>query len=328
VADVDAEGVDTDNLLLNGSMEDGFYWRYPNHYVAHNWARWWIDGTILPEFDSTRESRPHYDGEKAQVYFKWGDSYTAGIYQVVDNVMPCAYYQLDVWARNHSVEDALPHARAGLDPDGTQLTKDDKSGAVKYGLPPRTAWSWEQTNLSVWEQLSVSVEAKTDRLTAILYASPEPRRDQVHFYDTYWDAARLYQLPYPVERLPAPASEAPSAFISNVTTRRMGSDLVVEWNTAAPAPTQVWYTVRTPAEPVTASATLSHTLHMPMLARTKSLTSFESVTPVDTSVVTHYIAVIGGMESGQTVTLAVLVRRSDGTACQTEVSERVRVEIN
>jgi hypothetical protein len=67
---------------------------------------------------------------------------------------------------------------------------------------------------------------------------------------------------------------------------------------------------------------------MPIVARTKSLTSFEGATPVDTSVVTHYIAVIGGIDTGQTVTLAVLVRSSDGAACQTEVSERVRIEID
>jgi hypothetical protein len=323
--------IDTDNLLLNGSMEDGFYWRYPNHYVAHNWARWWIDGTILPEFDSTRDTRPHYEGDggdKAQVYFKWGDSYTAGIYQVVENVVPCAYYQLDVWARNHSVEDALPHARAGLDPDGTQLTKDDKSGGVKYGLPPRTAWSREQVNLSVWEQLSTTTEAYTDRLTVILYASPEPRRNQTHFYDTYWDAASLYQIPYPTERLPLPSVEVPTTFISNVTTQRMGSDLVVVWETAAPAPGQVWYTIHTPPEPVTTSATLSHTVYMPQIAMTKSLASFEYATPVDTSLVTEYIAVINGLKPDQTVTLAILVRRSDGTGCRTEVSERVQTRID
>ena len=58
-----AQQTQSSNLLLNGSMEDGFYWLYPNHYIANNWTRWWL-GSVIPEYDDVREWRPYkYDGE-------------------------------------------------------------------------------------------------------------------------------------------------------------------------------------------------------------------------------------------------------------------------
>ncbi|MCS7179721.1 MAG: hypothetical protein N0A03_10760, partial [Anaerolineae bacterium] len=53
------------NLLVNGNFDDPaypFYWRYPNHFVAGGWIRWWIHGTVLPEYDDARAQRPYYDG--------------------------------------------------------------------------------------------------------------------------------------------------------------------------------------------------------------------------------------------------------------------------
>ena len=89
------------NLLTNGSMEEGFYWKYPNHFVANEWQRWWV-GENIPEYDDVRAWRPErYDGNHAQVYFRWGRSYTAGIYQKVV-ARPCTYYQFSMYGRNHS----------------------------------------------------------------------------------------------------------------------------------------------------------------------------------------------------------------------------------
>ncbi|MCX7949984.1 MAG: hypothetical protein N2509_07710, partial [Treponemataceae bacterium] len=127
---VEAQG-QTPNLLINGNFDElPFYWRPPNHFIAGGWARWWIDGTVLPEFDDVRTQRPYYDGGHAQVYFKWGHTYEAGIYQVVSGLTPCVPYRFTMWARNHSLPGVLPHARIGLDPEGTQLTPDDWDSSV------------------------------------------------------------------------------------------------------------------------------------------------------------------------------------------------------
>ncbi len=308
------------NLLVNGSMEGDYRWRYPNHYVAPLWIRWWIHGSDLPEYDLTRGSRSYvyYDGERAQVYFIWGKTYTAGIYQVVTGLTPCVPYRLTAWARNHSLESALPHARIGLDPQGTQLTPDTYDCAVKTGLPPLTVWSREQTALFTWEELSVEAEPLGDRLTAILYASPwHPNDGHVYYFDTFWDAASLTQVGFPNNRLPAPGSWTPSGFITNVVTQSTSGGLVVQWDTLGPASTQVWYNVITPTAPITPTG--AFTVYLPLVS--KSTTNYVFATTLDTTPTTTHQATIplSGLPSGTRVEFVLLSRRPLASACATEV---------
>jgi hypothetical protein len=290
-----------ENLLVNGSMEEGFYWAYPNHFVAKGWERWWIHGSVMPEYDDTNKSdvRPEYDGGHAQTYFKWGASYTAGIYQTVTGLSPCTPYQLTMWSRNHSLAGALPHARIGLDPQGLDFTPD---GAVKSGLPLQTVWSEEQTALFTWEQLSVQVEPLEDRMTAILYASPwRPNDKRTYYFDTYWDAGKLVHLPSPDGRLPEPDSWAPSELIQNLSAVSLLDRVIITWNTSSPASTQVWYEI-------TSSNAVAQNPPMAL------------VTPVDLTPVTQHRVVIEGLRSGEVVSFVALSRRPVNNQCVTEVS--------
>lgn len=310
------------NLLVNGDFDDPnypFYWRYPNHWVAGGWIRWWIHGTVLPEFDDARQ-RPWYDGGHAQVYFKWGDTYEAGIYQVVSGLTPCVPYRLTMWARNHSLEGVLPHAKIGLDPEGTQLTLSDDDCAVKTGLPPKTVWSREQTALFQWEELSVEAEPLGNRLTAILYAHPEPPNDgRTYYFDTIWDAGRL--ITATETRLPAPASWTPSEFITNIVTSIVSNTLVVGWDTQSTSASQVWYTIIPPAGPPV-SPTGVYTVYFPLVMRSPTYDRFTFV-----EIGTHHRAEIGGLQDGQTVRFVVATRRLEGGNCVTEVSAPREVTI-
>ncbi|MGB9890465.1 MAG: hypothetical protein ACPLTQ_12485, partial [Anaerolineae bacterium] len=316
----------TPNLLVNGNFDDPaypFYWRYPNHFVAGGWIRWWIHGSVLPEYDDARAQRPYYDGGHAQVYFKWGDTYEAGIYQVVSGLTPCTPYRFTMWARNHSLEGSLPHARIGLDPEGTQLTPSDDDCAVKTGLPPKTVWSREQTALFTWEELSVEAEPLGTRLTAILYAHPEPPNDgRTYYFDTIWDAGRLITGTYPGGRMPDPVSWIPSDFITNIVTTTVLNTLVIEWDTQDLASTQVWYTIISPTAPI--SFTGAFTVYLPLVMKAPQ---YDYATPVDVTPVTHHRAVIGGLQNGQTVRFVVLSRRLSDGACVTEVSAPIEVTI-
>ncbi|RME31895.1 MAG: hypothetical protein D6793_11780 [Thermoflexia bacterium] len=315
------------NLLVNGNFDDPaypFYWRYPNHFVAGGWIRWWIHLTVLPEYDDARSQRPYYDGGHAQVYFKWGHTYEAGIYQVVTGLTPCTPYRFTMWARNHSLDGVLPHARIGLDPEGTQLTPSDDDCAVKTGLPPKTVWSREQTALFTWEELSVEAEPLGTRLTAILYAHPEPPNDgRTYYFDTIWDAGRLITGTYPGGRMPEPLSWTPSGFITNVTTATVLNTLVIEWDTPAPASTQVWYNIVSPTTPI--SFTGAYTVYLPLVMKAPQ---YAYATALDVTPVTHHRAVIGGLQNGQIVRFVVLSRRASGGACVTEVSEPMEVVIS
>lgn len=318
------EQTQADNLLVNGSMEAPMDWYPPNHFVARGWLRWWIHGSPLGEYTLSQEDWAHKDGESSQRYHKWGDPYTQGVYQVVTGVMPCAPYRLTMWARNHALDGVLPHARIGLDPQGTQLTPSADDPAVKTGLPSDIVWSQEQTALFTWEELSVEAEPAGDRLTAILYASPEPPNDgRAHFYDTYWDAGSLTTATFPDGKLPAPASWEPSSFITRVASETVSGELTIEWEIAQPAPTQVWYTVIAPPPPSpTPTVTLTHTVYVPLAMRYEepSLQGLDLYTPVEQTPATQHRVVISGLEEGQTVKFVVLARRPADGICRTDHS--------
>ncbi len=311
------------NLLINGDMEmQPFIWYYPNHYVAPYWRRWWHYWSVIPEFDDTRTARVHYEGLHAQVYFKWGPAYQAGIYQVVTGLTQCTPYELSAYARTHSLEGALPHARVGLDPTGTDMAPGSDGGV--YNLPPLTAWSREQTVLNVWEQLSVQTEPLGDKMTAILYAAPQPGSNQVHYYDSYWDAAVLEPKAFPDNRLPAPDSWTPSGFIYDVQTQKSGNSLTVSWKTQAAASTQVRYEIL-PYQPVTPISStilisLTHRVYMPLVSRDPipRPETFTRYTPLDTAPVTEHQVVITGIQPGDIVMLVPLSRRPTATTCTTE----------
>lgn len=319
-------------LLVNGNFDQvPFYWRYPNHFIAGGWARWWMEGSVIPEFDDVRAWRPwRYDGDHAQIYFKWGATYEAGIYQVVTGLTPCTPYRLTMWARNHSNKALLPHARIGLDPQGTLLTTrapigpNDEDSVVRTGMPPLTVWSREQTALFTWEELTVEAEPLGDRMTVILYAHPEVLNGGGDYYiDTFWDAGRLITSTFPAGRLPEPASWTPSGFITNVVTATVLDSLIIEWDTLSPASTQVWYDVYSPVSP-TVPVTFPHTVYLPLVLRSPYL---QYATPLDPMPVTHHRVVISGLEDGQVVRLYLLSRRPLTGACVTEVYGPVEVTV-
>lgn len=308
----------SDNLLVNGNFDElPFYWAYPNHFVAGGWDRWWIHGTVLPEYDDVKGIRAntYVDGGHAQVYFKWGNSYTSGIFQVVDGLTPCRPYELTMYARTHSLEGALPGARIGLDPVGAQLTPD---GAVHDQTPLyRSVWSREQTALFVWEELSVTAEPLGNSLTAILYASPVPGSSDVHYFDTYWDAGALRPVPYSDGRLPGPIQPTDN-FITGVNPLTTPTSLTVNWNLAGPAGTQVWYSTFTPAPPVPITSTflINYPVYLP-LVQSNPLT-FAHYTTLDYTTSAAHSATITDLSADQTVYFVVVARRSRGGACVTE----------
>jgi hypothetical protein len=318
------------NLLVNGNFDVlPFRWRYPNHFVADGWERWWIHRTVLPEYDDVNKMggvRQHIwvDGGHAQVYFKWGDSYTAGIYQVVDGLTPCRPYKLTMHARTHSVPGAHPGSRIGLDPQGEQLSP--HGGAVDDQTPlNRSVWSREQTVLEQWEELSVIAEPLGERLTAILYASPRRSDADVdHYYDTFWDAGALRPIPYANDRLPGPL-QATTGLISEVKAIAGTGAVTLSWKLDAPATTQVWYSFITPSPVITGTDHLTHTTFLPNIANFRW--SFSHMLPIDDSAALNNSAAqlsrtasLRDFEPGQLVNYVILARRVVDGACVTEFS--------
>ena len=308
---ISVKDIQTENLLTNGNMEEGFYWKYPNHYVANGWKRWWI-GNVIPEYDDVREWRPwRYDGHHAQIYF-WYYHYTAGIFQQVAT-QPCTPYQFSMYGRNHSGDGADHHARIGIDPLGREY------GRYISSLPSDITWSPEQTFFYTWGLHTVTAEALDTTITGITHVSPDANYAP---YDTFWDAGTLTQVPFPNNRLPEPDSWESSEFINNVTTQMGAGHLIVEWDTLQPASTQAWYDIIRPADPITPGHTLllSHAWYLPLIAVNRPPDrDFEFATPLDTTPTTHHRIQISSLNEGEKIKFVLLSRHRQNNACTTEV---------
>ena len=305
-----------EDLLLNGDFE-GRFLTYPHgpygwDYVAEHWSRWWIHGTPVPEFTDAGWARLPYEGNHAQIYHSHPD-YTAGVFQVVTDVTACRPYQLAMYTKTNSGEEVtLPHSRIGLDPHGTQLTDD---GAVENALPSPIAWSDEQRALGVWEELKVITEPVGSKLTAILYAAPRPSPT---WDETYWDAGSLIPASYESGRLPEPVGI--SDFIYDVSVVTETESVTINWHTTeAPAATQVWYEVFTPATAVTDTTTMTHTAYLPLISRDDTTSDY--ATGISFMRATEHQALINGLNPGQGIKFIIVARRLNGDTCETVRSE-------
>lgn len=318
----------SDNLLVNGNFDElPFYWAYPNHFVAGGWDRWWIHGTVLPEYDDVKGVRANYyvDGGHAQVYFKWGSTYTAGIFQVVGGLTPCRPYELTMHARTHSLAGTHPGSRIGLDPWGALLTDDGAVHPHQVAPLHRAVWSREQTALFTWEKLSVTTEPRGNSLTAILYASPVPGSSDIHYFDTFWDAGALRPVAYPTGRLPGPTQPAAN-FINNVTSITSPTSLTINWSLSDIAGTQVWYNVVPPPTPITSTLQINFSVYLPFVARAIPF-NFPQQTALDYTTGATHSATITGLSVDQTVYYVVVARRLRDGTCVTEYAGPYSVKI-
>lgn len=309
------------NLLINGDIDDAaypFYWRPTNHFVAGMWYEWWA-GDQLPEFIDG--GHPHHNncypapppgglchayGNHSQAYIRYGGYFVAGVYQIVHNVTPCAFYRFEAYNTN---EYEGMRAKVGIEPTGWQLpilTKANPpqncppTGSSKCPdpridseavFPATMVWS-PVTEDQLWHPLSVSAEALSSTITVWTYAAT--RGDKVS-HSAYWDYMTLTQSAYPGASLPTPQSWN-STYIQSMNVTFVLDKAVVTWITAEPTYGQVWYT------------------HNP--ADNSTYTSFSAVEPFPTT--HHLIEIEGIQEAGDTVLVAALARRASGGQCVTE----------
>lgn len=306
------------NLLANGDMNLGFYFRPTNHFVAWPWFEWWGNYTTIPEFIDG--GHPHHNEcypipavgktcsdyeNHSQGYIRYGTPYIAGIYQAVNNVTPCTLYTFEVYNRN---DPGNYHPKIGMDVSGWILTR--LGSSKPHNCPPDGAsicpdpyiaqfpatmiWSPESTHPGyTWASLSLTAEAINTSVSVWTSAAP----DYTGSLSTYWDYASLVQTPFPEGKLPAPASWTPSGFIQNLTTQWLLDKVLITWTTPEPASTQVWYTFTPGDEPV-----------------------YELATPLDTTPTTWHQVIIEGLQhGGDTLRFAALSRRPQGISCTTEV---------
>ncbi|HEY74243.1 MAG: hypothetical protein B6I35_11660 [Anaerolineaceae bacterium 4572_32.2] len=316
-----SQQAESSNLLANGSMEENFYWKYPNHFVAKDWNRWWTESSPIPEYDDVRDWRSHrYDGDHAQIYYwLWPQAYTAGIFQQVA-VQPCTFYQFDMYGRNSSYPSTDHHARIGIDPLGREY------GLYMSPFPDDVVWSPEQTFHNTWGQHIVATEAYSDHITAITYVSPDSGSAP---YETFWDAGTLVEMQPPEGRLPSPEYWGGDGFITNVITSTSLDHLVVEWDTPEPASTQAWYSILDTSPTTSTSPYTDSVLYLPSVFNGYSETpALQYATWADQTPVTHHRVLLGPFEDGQMAQFIALSRRMDGGDCRTSVSDLMETKLH
>ncbi len=326
------------NLLINGdfdSLNYPFYWRPTNHFVGGMWYEWFWTATI-PEFidggiNHHNVCYPEPPPGKicvddmhnsSQGYIRWGASYVAGVYQPV-SVAPCAYYEFEMYNRN---DDSNYHPKVGIDPTGQGLPAyippdgdnlplncppDGHSKCPNPGLkspadlPPNIVWSPEFDHAAyTWAGQSVTVEAVSTTLTVWTYAAPE----EAGSLSTYWDYASLVQVPPPSGMLvPEGALAAPDGLISGVLSGVMPGSLVIKWQTAEQAISQVLYHYVGPSSispvPPIASATQQ----------------FEQHTEIGDIFTTSHSIKLQNLATDSIYDIALLSRRWTGSQCQSSV---------
>jgi len=239
-----------------------------------------------------------------------------------------------MWNRNDS---ATYHPKLGIDPTGWIITRPGASppdncppdGASvcpdpyigdDHGFPDTIIWSAELTQGAyVWGKGSMTAEAVNATISVWTYAAPEPEIAK----STYWDNGSLVQTPFPDDKLPDPVSWISSGFVTGVRSEVIGNDLIIEWNTIAPASTQLTYTVS--HKVYTPTAEMTHTVFSPLI-----FNPYKPSTPslLDTTPVTQHKVILNGLLDGDTVTFIPMSRRPLNNTCITEVGDPYMVTVN
>jgi hypothetical protein len=348
------------NLLVNGDFDQlGFYWRPPNHFVADTWFEWWGDYNAIPEFIDG--GHPYHNqcypnlpntlchdsntgiNNSSQGLIKYGGlPFIAGIYKPVENVVPCTLYTFEIWNRNDA-DSSIYHPKIAIDPTGWIITRPGNSPPYNcppdgisncpdpyigndHGFPNTIIWSAQLSQPAyIWGKASLTVEAVNSTISVWTYTAPNA--DQVA-KTTYWDYGSVVQTPFPGDKLPQPVTWSSTGFISSVNTSYSGSDLIISWNTSAPASSQVWYYVIPANSAISPTIEVSNTVYFPLVQNYMNPGKFPFYTPVQSTPTTHHQAVINGLNNGDVLTFVPLSRYLVNTMCQTASDESYQVIVN
>ncbi len=322
------------DLLRNGDMDqEGFYWRYPNHYIAGGWFEWFSTRLEIPEFTYGDRDYFIHTPPGSQRIQKWATTYAGGLMQS-PTVTPCTYYRFQAYGHSRPGNEPPPpvpvasHMRVGIEPygwmSGRTIPKYDP-GLEPEEFPSTVFWSPEATHDFVWAPYEVTAEALSDTVTVILFSKPEvdPERG-VWWNDTLWDTASLVEVQPPSGTiLDSGRLPEPDGLITNVSIEALPHQATVEWDTSVDASSQILYRVYVPISP---TEPLSYTVFMPAMYGDLNPRNLTQHSPVDQTPVRHHQVVLTDLPDDYIIDFVALSRRLQGAACVTSASEITRAE--
>ncbi len=326
------------DLLTNGNMDQmGFYWRPPNHWIAGGWFEWFSTMPFhFPEFNDGFERGFSHTYPSSQRLQLWGSDYAGGLMQSV-TVTPCTYYRLEAFGQSRPGSDDPPpvdvdsQMKVGIEPYGWMSGRsipDYDPGLEPDEFPETVVWSAEATHNFYYAPYSVTVEALSSTVTAILFSHPQiDVRKGILWNDALWDTASLVQVSPPSGTLlEGDFLPEPDGLITNVSATVLPRIAIVEWDTTVDASTQLQYRIWEPITPITLTIELSYSLHLPLVVSAPSLSSLNLASPPDQTPRRHHQVVLTGLPESYAIDFVALSRRLDGNACLTSASKVIHAE--
>lgn len=313
------------NLLTNGYMDSGFYWRPTNHFVANGWYQWWYQSEI-PEFIDG--GHPYHNecyppvaglcadaGNRSQGYIRMGPAVIAGVYQPVA-VAACATYRFEAYNRN---DDSTSRPKVGIEPTGwinprpyydappRNCPPDGNSVCHNPSLesiPDSIVWSPEFPHAPyTWAGQSVTAEALSSTITVFTYVAAPPGS-----ISAYWDYASLVQVPPANGKLIADgALPAADGRITGVTTQTTSTRAELAWTTNQTAIDQVLFHYVGDADMASP----------PPIAG--NVSDYEIATSISSTSVQNHRVKMSNLRPMSLYDFVLLSRQPVGSACQTSV---------
>ena len=319
------------DLLTNGDMDQmGFYWRYPNHYIAGGWFEYFSTRRWIPEYTYGDKDIFIHTHPGSQRIHAWANSYAAGLMQSPD-VTPCTYYRFQAFGHSRPGNTPPPlwpaasHMKVGVEPygwmSGRTIPKYDP-GLEPEEFPATVVWSPEATNDFSWASYEAMTEALADTITVILFSNPEVNLDSgVWWNDTLWDTASLVQVPPPSGTLLDGSDlPEPDGLISNVSAKTLPHAIIVEWDTSMEASTQLLYRVWERSAPITPTTPLTIPVYLPVVTTPLDVSILTRYSPPDTTPVYHHRVLVTGLPASYDIDFVALSRRLQGNVCATSAS--------
>jgi len=235
--------------------------------TTQDWRLWFMDGTDIVDCDPD-PNRKHSGTESAKIRsFTWSDKnrQVAGLYQVIEDVTPCLYYQFQMyaWSRQEGTDDWLAALQVGIEPNG-EHPDSANNPAIHGDWPGGPVMGDSHAYTSGFGPLVVTAEALSTEIVVFTYADAYGGNS----HKIQWDTGSFERTTSPdMVSDPNTVSTNLGQINSGPTAGIGRTGATVNWGTSVGALAQVYYR-QVPASstpPPPSTDTLTRTVYLPSL---------------------------------------------------------------
>jgi len=320
-----------DGTLHNGGFDNHIWYEFNGRYgtwlsgsympdddVAHgpqDWRLWYMRDT--PLIKSFAENTIVKEVESLGIRSYNGNLLEGGFYQIVDGVTPCLFYNFQIYALSYpyaNVTDRAAVLKAGIGSTGWH--PDTASDPAFPGYYPATivwgeAHDYKYPNFGL---LTATAEARSSKITVFTYAYAHGG----YSHPLVWDSASLAEVTPAMIHDPA-ALPAPGG-LTDPTHIASQDWVLVSWNSAQPAVSQVYYRLLPQSGPV---PTYPHKVYLPLVTGGTPARDWVASSLNKTPAGSHTVH-ITGLLPGRTYEYIAISRGLVGDQCVTWVSNAKR----